>query len=105
MKIFEVIMLICFGISWPVTVYKTLKTKSTQGKSLIFMLAIVVGYISGIIGKIVNSDLSYVLILYCFNLMVVLTDLTLYFVYKNRERTRDRRKATSVEGFIHSATH
>lgn len=105
MKIFEVIMLICFGISWPVTVYKTLKTKSTQGKSLIFMLAIVVGYISGIVGKIVNSDLSYVLILYCFNLMVVLTDLTLYFVYKNRECTRDRRKATSVEGFIHSTTH
>ncbi len=99
MKIFEVIMLICFGISWPVTVYKTLKNKSTQGKSLVFLLAIVVGYISGIVGKIVNNDLSYVLILYCFNLMVVLTDLTLYFVYKNRERTHDRIKESSVKVF------
>ncbi len=85
MKIFEVIMLICFGLSWPISVYKSIVSKSTKGKSLIFIMAIIIGYISGIIGKIVNGDVNYVLILYCFNLVVVFIDLTLFFINKHRE--------------------
>lgn len=90
MQIFEFIMLVCFGLSWPISVYKSIKTKSTQGKSLVFLLAIIVGYISGIIGKIVNEQLTYVLIIYCFNLVVVSTDLVLYFVNKKREKTKEK---------------
>ena len=86
MKIFEWIMLLCFGLSWPISVYKSLKTKSTQGKSAVFMLAIVIGYVSGIIGKIVNRDISYVLILYCVNLCVVCIDLALFFIHKHSEK-------------------
>ena len=85
MKIFEVIMLACFGLSWPISVYKSIVSKSTKGKSLIFIMAIIIGYISGIIGKIVNGDVNYVLILYCFNLFVVFIDLTLFFINKHRE--------------------
>lgn len=87
MKIFECIMLICFGLSWPISVYKSIRSRSTQGKSVVFILAIIIGYISGIAGKIVNNDLSYVLILYCFNLIVVSVDLALYFVNRKREKT------------------
>lgn len=87
MKIFELIMLACFGISWPVSVYKSIKTRSTQGKSVVFILAIIVGYISGILGKIVNDQINYVLILYCVNLFVVCVDLCLYFLNKRREKT------------------
>lgn len=90
MQIFEFIMIVCFGLSWPISVYKSIKTKSTQGKSLVFLLAIIVGYISGIIGKIVNEQLTYVLIIYCFNLVVVSTDLVLYFVNKKREKTKEK---------------
>ena len=78
MQIFEFIMLACFGLSWPISVYKSIKSKSTQGKSVVFIVAIIIGYISGIIGKIINDQLTYVLIIYCFNLIVVSVDLVLY---------------------------
>ena len=86
MQIFEFIMLACFGLSWPISVYKSIKSKSTQGKSIVFIIAIIIGYISGIIGKIVNHQLTYVLIIYCFNLIVVSVDLVLFFVNRKNEK-------------------
>ena len=86
MQIFEFIMLACFGLSWPISVYKSIKSKSTQGKSIVFIIAIIIGYISGIIGKIVNHQLTYVLIIYCFNLIVVSVDLVLFFINRKNEK-------------------
>ena len=86
MQIFEFIMLACFGLSWPISVYKSIKSKSTQGKSVVFIVAIIIGYISGIIGKIINDQLTYVLIIYCFNLIVVSVDLVLFFINRNNEK-------------------
>ncbi len=86
MQIFEIIMLICFGISWPISVCKSIRSKSTKGKSAIFIIAIVIGYISGIIGKIVNNQLSYVVVLYLINLIVVSIDLALYFINARHEK-------------------
>ena len=86
MQIFEFIMLVCFGLSWPISVYKSIKSKSTQGKSVVFIVAIIIGYISGIIGKIINDQLTYVLIIYCFNLIVVSVDLVLFFINRKREK-------------------
>lgn len=78
-------MLACFGLSWPISVYKSFTSKSTKGKSMVFIIAIIIGYISGILGKIINNDISYVLVAYCFNLTVVSIDLALFFVNKHRE--------------------
>ena len=86
MQIFEFIMLACFGLSWPISVYKSIKSKSTQGKSIVFIIAIIIGYISGVIGKIVNDQLTYVLIIYCFNLIVVSVDLVLFFINRKNEK-------------------
>ena len=86
MQIFECIMLACFGLSWPKSVYKSIKSKSTQGKSIVFIIAIIIGYISGIIGKIVNHQLTYVLIIYCFNLIVVSVDFVLFFINRKNEK-------------------
>ena len=86
MQIFEFIMLACFGLSWPISVYKSIKSKSTQGKSVVFIIAIIIGYISGIIGKIINDQLTYVLFIYCFNLIVVFVDLVLFFINRKREK-------------------
>ena len=86
MQIFEFIMLVCFGLSWPISVYKSIKSKSTQGKSIVFIIAIIIGYISGIIGKIVNNQLTYVLIIYCFNLIVVSVDLALFIINRKNEK-------------------
>ena len=87
MQIFESIMLLCFGMSWPISVYKSIRSRSTKGKSAVFIIVIILGYISGIAGKIVNNQLSYVLVLYCLNLVVVSVDLGLYFVNLKREKS------------------
>ena len=92
MQIFEIIMLICFGMSWPISVYKSIRSKSTKGKSVVFIIAIIIGYISGIIGKIVNHQLNYVVILYLINLIVVSIDLALYFINAWHEKTINQRK-------------
>lgn len=84
--IFECVMLICFGISWPISVYKSYTSQSTQGKSIIFMTAILIGYIAGILGKIIGNNISYVLVIYVFNFLVVSIDFGLFFVNRKRER-------------------
>lgn len=85
-EIFEFVMLACFGVSWPVSVWKSIRSRSTQGKSVVFMCAIIAGYISGILGKLISNQINFVLIAYCFNLVVVSIDLCLYFANKRIEK-------------------
>ena len=81
MSIYEVIMLLCFGASWPFSVIKTYKSKSAEGKSSLFLILILIGYSSGIINKIIyNPDI--VTALYAFNASMVLLELILYYKYK-----------------------
>jgi len=84
-QIFETIMLICFGLSWPISVYKSLTSRSTKGKSVSFIIAIIIGYLSGIAGKLLNGQMNYVLILYVVNLIMVTIDLILYFINRKHE--------------------
>ncbi|MBE7041448.1 MAG: hypothetical protein E7400_05740 [Ruminococcaceae bacterium] len=83
--IFESIMLICFGISWPISVYKSITSKSTKGKSIVFIVAILLGYLAGIAGKILGNCTNYVLIIYIANLAFVSIDLILFFINRKNE--------------------
>lgn len=85
-EICELLMLVCFGLSWPISVIKSIRSRSTKGKSAVFIVAIIIGYIAGIAGKIIGGQTTYVLLLYVFNLVVVSTDLTLYFINRHREK-------------------
>lgn len=81
MSIYEIIMLICFGAAWPFSIYKSLKSKSTKGKSAMFMIVLIIGYISGILNKLlVHYD--NVIYLYILNILMVFIDLILY--YRNK---------------------
>ena len=74
-------MLICFGASWPFAVYRTWKSKSCHAKSFVFMWLVFVGYVCGTIHKIFwNYD--YVIGLYVFNGVLVMTDLVLSYRYR-----------------------
>ncbi len=89
MSIFEAIMLICFAAAWPFNIYKSYTTRSTKGKSVFFILVVIIGYISGIIHKILyNSDI--VLVLYILNLTMVSIDLVLYFRNLRLDRAQGR---------------
>lgn len=76
---FESIMLICFGLSWPLNVIKAYKARTTQGTSLPFILLIITGYIAGITAKLISGQLNYVLIVYLLNLVIVLLNVVVYF--------------------------
>jgi hypothetical protein len=78
MSIFEVLMLICFGVSWPISIARALRTKVVAGKSCIFMAIVIIGYLCGIVHKIFFS-FDWVIILYAINLIMVSIDLALYF--------------------------
>lgn len=82
-SIFEFGMLACFGICWPVSVYNSIKTKRIEGKSLLFMIIIFFGYISGVIHK-VYYNFDFVIILYISNLILIFVDIVLYLKYSRR---------------------
>ena len=90
----ETIMVICFGISWPLSIYKSATSKSTKGKSTYFTMAIITGYVAIIIGKIVLGEFTYWLdilkfVLYIVNLVMVSTDLALYFRNRRLEKAKE----------------
>ena len=49
----EIILLVCFGASWPFNVIRAYKARTAKGTSLLFTLLIEIGYISAIIGKFI----------------------------------------------------
>ena len=84
-SIWEVLFLLCFAVSWPVSIAKSLRTKVVIGKSPVFMSLIILGYIFGIIHKSLYSN-DIVILLYVFNAALVSFDLFLYFLYIGRNR-------------------
>ncbi len=82
MSIFEIIMLVCFGSAWPFSIYRSWKSKSVKGKSLVFLLIVLAGYLAGILHKIFfNYD--NVIYLYITNFSLVTIDMALYLRNRN----------------------
>ncbi len=86
-QFFEAGMLICFGISWPMSIFKSLRTRHVAGKSLAFMVLVLIGYLSGMTAKFVAASIDNqwpqaVTILYILNGLFVMIDITLYFKYR-----------------------
>ena len=81
-SVFEAVMLLCFAASWPFSIAKSLRTKVVTGKSPMFMGIIEVGYVAGILYKLSGTP-DFVLALYVLNLLIVGTDLLLYFRYRH----------------------
>lgn len=75
-SIFEAIMMITFGASWPFAILKTLRSKSAAGKSLLFMTLILTGYLAGMLFKIFGT-FDAVFFFYVLNFLLVLTDFIL----------------------------
>ncbi len=70
-------MLLCFGAAWPVSIYKSYTSRTTAGKSVIFLIIVLIGYIAGILHKVFNS-LDFVIWLYVMNAAMVSIDILLY---------------------------
>ncbi len=79
-------MLLCFGIAWPVDIYKTLRTRQVAGKSIGFMLIVLLGYVCGMAAKFYRAGegqpLEPVTWLYAFNAVLVAVDILVYLHFR-----------------------
>jgi hypothetical protein len=85
-ELLETVMVISFGVSWPVSILKSFRARSSKGKSLLFLCCILVGYLCGVAAKVIGGNLSYVLVFYCLNSLMVLTDIGLYLRNRKLEK-------------------
>lgn len=92
----EAVMFVCFGLSWPISVGKALRTKKVSGKSPLFMTIIAFGYLCGVAHKIYYSR-DLLIVLYLFNLVMILIDLGLYLKYRVGENSYELQPNASVQ--------
>ena len=98
--IFEIVMVICFGASWPFNIVKAYKARTAKGTSPLFMSLIGIGYVGGILSKILKwvelgglTWLQYVAFgFYILNLIMVSTGLVIYF----RNKALDKKAAAEA---------
>ena len=89
-KVLEAIMIVLFGISWPFNLAKSIRSKTTKGKSLLFIILIDIGYVFGITSKFVSQTFVWstdwwIFAIYTINFALVSADLVVYFINKSRE--------------------
>ena len=88
-EILEITMVLCFGASRPLNLWKNYWSRSAEGKSLAFLVLIFTGYLLGIAGKLLAPSCKwYVLFFYILNCVMVGIDLLLYA--RNRRLDRQR---------------
>ncbi|MGI6201237.1 MAG: hypothetical protein ACOYJA_10735 [Christensenellales bacterium] len=92
-NILETLMIISFGISWPLSIVRSVKSRSTKGKSLLFMCFIVFGYICGVVSKCLTQTFNLAFWFYFPNIIMVSADIALYFRNKGIERRAEQAKA------------
>ncbi len=93
LSFFEIMMLVCFGAAWPFSIYRSATSRSTAGKSVAFLFVVFVGYLAGVLHKLLYRY-DYVIFLYALNGCMVLTDIVLYFrnrLYHIRESLKEGR--------------
>ena len=89
-QLLEAIMMICFGLSWPMALVKNLRAKSAKGMSLPFILLIISGYVAGMVAKIISNNITYVLIVYLLNLIIVTMNLMVYFYNRRLDKKNEQ---------------
>ena len=82
-------MLVCFGISWPFNIAKSIRSRTAKGKSVAFELLIIAGYLCGLVGKFILGNLSYVVFFYVADILMVAADLVLTLRNRRLDRERD----------------
>ena len=95
----EIGMLVAFGFSWPFNIVKSWRSRTAKGKSVQFEIIVVIGYLVGLVRKIVSWQrtgvLAYSVWFYILNMVMVSIDIVLYFrnsaLDREREQVREQR--------------
>ncbi len=101
--VFEILMVVCFGFSWPFNIIKSYRARTAKGTSLYFTLLIAIGYVGGILSKILFSierGPSYwtfltvlAFVFYFINLIMVSTGVAIYFRNKKLDKLAAKKEA------------
>ena len=89
-QVFEMIMLICFGLSWPFNIAKSVRSRTAKGKSLWFEVCIIVGYLCGLAGKFIRGNVTYVAAFYILDITMVTIDQVLTIRNKRLDRAAEK---------------
>ena len=96
----EALPIFCFGLSWPISIRKSLISKTAKGKSLFFEVFLLIGYACGIARKIIqvaNGSSGFIFYLsfffYVLNFIEISIDVALYFRNVKLDREREALEA------------
>ena len=64
------------------------RARTAIGVSTVFMIVVEVGYILGMLNKVVNDDINYVFVFYIIDFVLVLINLAI--TYRNRILDKQR---------------
>ena len=92
--VLELLMIVCFGVSWPLNIYKAWKARTTKGSSVPFYFLIFVGYLCGIASKVIKlshgiSTPGYVWFFYILNSIIVAAGIVVWFRNRHLDRLRE----------------
>jgi len=71
-------MIVCFGASWPFSIARSWRARTTAGKSIIFLWLVLLGYAAGVIHKMLHSR-DGVIVFYVINGLMVVVDIAIYY--------------------------
>ncbi|NJD03065.1 MAG: hypothetical protein FIA99_10850 [Ruminiclostridium sp.] len=78
MSPFEIIMLLCFGAAWPFSIFKSYKSRKNSGKSVVFLYIVIIGYIAGILHKLIFNYDAVIFLYFLYSIMVAI-DILIYY--------------------------
>lgn len=89
-EVLEAIMLVCFGLSWPINAHKAFKARTAAGTSVLFLGLITLGYFAGIGAKFAGGNLNWVLAVYLLNLAFLAANWGVYARNRRIDAARER---------------
>lgn len=99
----EAMMILFFGLSWPTSVYKSYVSRTAKGKTAVFEVLILIGYIFGIARKFIQLVafrkvgatpgflFYFAWFFYVFNLTCIVIDLVLYARNKRLDAEKEKK--------------
>ena len=101
-NLLEALMILCFGLSWPISIRKSWTSRTAKGKSLFFECFIWIGYVFGIARKVIlwmeagaaGTSLDWLFYLgwffYILNIVEISIDMALYFRNVKLDKAREK---------------
>jgi hypothetical protein len=103
----EALMIICFGLSWPISIYRSYKSRTAKGKSLFFEVFLWIGYVFGIARKFLQyanagaAGMNFLFYMgwffYILNLIEISVDMGLYFRNAKLDKLRETEEIVVIE--------